>query len=589
MYFRLPGTPILGGIVVAAVLLYFLFPIGWLSPGQDEFYIFRNMTGADLPPGQILAEEGQKGVTREIHAQGWYFFNKLTHRAEVSKVTEVGTDQICILKQESGDPLPEGRILAPVRRQPDGTLITNAMGLPESQFKGELEEYLGPGKYRIHPYMYKVRLVSWSQVGAGQVGVLTRLDGLPLPAGEFIAPVKRDQQGQVLLKDGIPQSAYKGILEEVLKPGNYRVHPGLYKFETVPAVKVEAGFVGIVTARTGAPMPEGHLLASEGQRGVQEKVLSPGTYYLNPAMYTVDLVSIQSHIAEFLDDKGATPHATEVIDFPSNDGFHIKIDVAVEWRVNADKVAEVFTRLGNIKEIETKVTMPNTRSIARVEGSKYNAKDFIQGEARERFERVFFADLQRVCADKGVEILRGMVRKIQVPEEIAKPIRDAEIANQELLRNQQEKLRANSAAEKMEAETRINQRKQQIEAETAKKVAETQAQQRLAVAEVNLQTAKREAEAALTLGKAEADVIFFKKEAEAKGVQVMTTAFGGGDNLARYELAKGMAANTSFVWLPANEGTFWGGTLDDLQKWLVKQQRPPQAEQRPAQVGTKSP
>jgi hypothetical protein len=124
----------------------------------------------------------------------------------------------------------------------------------------------------------------------------------------------------------------------------------------------------------------------------------------------------------------------EIIDFPSNDGFHVKIDVAVEWRVNADKVAEVFTRLGNIKEIEAKVVIPNTRSIARVEASKYNAKDFIQGEGRERFERVFFADLQRVCADKGVQILRGMVRKIQVPEEISKPIRDAEIAKQELLR-----------------------------------------------------------------------------------------------------------------------------------------------------------
>jgi regulator of protease activity HflC (stomatin/prohibitin superfamily) len=104
-----------------------------------------------------------------------------------------------------------------------------------------------------------------------------------------------------------------------------------------------------------------------------------------------------------------------------------------------------------------------------VEGSKYNAKDFIHGEGRERFERVFFADLQKVCADKGVEILRGMVRKIQVPEEISKPIRDAEIANQELLRNQQEKLRADGAAEKMEAETKINQRKQQIEPKPRRK------------------------------------------------------------------------------------------------------------------------
>ena len=178
-----------------------------------------------------------------------------------------------------------------------------------------------------------------------------------------------------------------------------------------------------------------------------------------------------------------------------------------------------------------------------------------------------------------------MVRKIQVPEEISKPIRDAEIANQELLRNQQEKLRADGAAEKMEAETKINQRKQQIEAETAKKVAETQAQQRLAVAEIALQTARKEAEATLTLGKAEADVIFFKKEAEAKGTRAMTEAFGGGESLALYELAKGMAANTSFVWLPANEGNSWGGTLDDLQKWLIKRQHTQQAVQKPQPVG----
>ena len=50
-------------------------------------------------------------------------------------------------------------------------------------------------------------------------------------------------------------------------------------------------------------------------------------------------------------------------------------------------------------------------------------------------------------------------------------------------------------------------------------------------------------------------MIFFKKEAEAKGTRAMTEAFGGGESLALYELAKGMAANTSFVWLPANEGT----------------------------------
>jgi len=108
MYRRIQGSLTVGGIAVAIVVLGVFCTVGWLSPGKDAFYIFRNMTGQELPPGQILAEKGQKGVTRDIHAQGWYFFNKLTRSAEVSKGTEVGTDQICILKQESGDPLRRG-------------------------------------------------------------------------------------------------------------------------------------------------------------------------------------------------------------------------------------------------------------------------------------------------------------------------------------------------------------------------------------------------------------------------------------------------------------------------------------------------
>jgi hypothetical protein len=74
MSFRIPDRMLLGSLVVAVVLIGCLFMIGWLSPGKDEFYIFRNMTGQDLPPGQILAAEGQKGVTRDIRAQGWYFY-----------------------------------------------------------------------------------------------------------------------------------------------------------------------------------------------------------------------------------------------------------------------------------------------------------------------------------------------------------------------------------------------------------------------------------------------------------------------------------------------------------------------------------
>jgi len=80
-------------------------------------------------------------------------------------------------------------------------------------------------------------------------------------------------------------------------------------------------------------------------------------------------------------------------------------------------------------------------------------------------------------------------------------------------------------------------------------------------------------------------------EQETINSQLARRVFGGGSLLyyvvqAMTMLILVLAANTSFVWLPANEGTFWGGTLDDLQKWLIKRQHTPQAAQKPQPVGT---
>ncbi len=648
------GKLILFAVIGILLLIISFATIGSVDPAHGEFYVWRNIMGKELPPGQIIADEGQAGFTRKMHTQGWewYFFKNITRKLEGPfTVTEVGPGQICTLVQHTGKPLPEGMILAPVNRNEDGTPKLNEMGLPESDYMGMLDEMLGPGQYRVHPKMYTPQLFDWvdvpsnqicilkqndgmslpegmllapvertadgtpklnemgmpyskyrgmldeyltpgqyrihpgkyksllvnmSEVKAGEVGVLVRRAGLPLPDGEFIAPIDRNEDGSAKLRDSIPQSRYKGILAEVLKPGQYRVHPGIYEFITEKAVRVMPGEVGVVTALTGKSKPETQLLAKEGERGVQEKVLPAGTYYLNPHMVKVDNFSIQSHLTEFLqDDKAET---FDEIDFPSNEGFMLKLDIAVEWRGDENRIPELFVRLGNIKDLQHKVVVPNTRSIARTEGSKYGAKQFIQGATREQFEKAFFDELKEVCAEKGVQIMRGVVRKLTVPEQISEPIRMAEIARQEVLRNKEEVERAKSAALKMEEETRIEQRKQQIDAETQKMVADTNAQQRLSVAKVELDTAKQEAEATKTRGDAEAHVIFAKKKAEADGVRVMTEAFGGGESLARYEMAKAVSANTTFVWLPSNEGTFWGGggtegLLGDMTKWLVKDAR----------------
>ncbi|MDO8466746.1 MAG: SPFH domain-containing protein [bacterium] len=488
---------VFGGTLLGLLLILVVAsPVGWLLPDQDEFYYFVNRFGESLPAGQNLAQAGQRGPTQEIHSQGFTLYFRWGRRAEAVKMEEISEGQIGVLHQRFGATMPNGMVVAPVKK-------ANEFGLPESDYQGPLAQVLGPGRYRVHPTMYKL--------------------------------------------------------------------------EKVDSIKIPAGFVGVVTAKSGEKTPEDQELATEGQKGVQGKVLGSGTYFMNPYMYQVTQMSTQTQVTEFHSD--GTGPANDAIEFPSNDGFTIEFDVAVEWQVNEHLIAKVFQDQGDIAALDRKVIVQNTRSISRVEGSKYGAKEFIQGIGREKFEHAFLAEMKRVCVEKGIEILRCLVRKIEVPEELRKPVREAEVARQETLRSKEQMEKAKADAARMEEETKIDQRKKQIEAETAKMVAETQAKQKLAVAEIDLQTAKKEAENTVARGTAEADVIFLKKKADADGTKVMTEAFGGGESLARYEFAKAIAANTTFVWMPSNEGTFWGGSGDNegmmgnLMKWMVKNQK----------------
>ena len=47
-------------------------------------------------------------------------------------------------------------------------------------------------------------------------------------------------------------------------------------------VYVPAGYMAIVTAKTGAPLPPGRILAEPGEKGVQRVPLAEGRHFLNP-------------------------------------------------------------------------------------------------------------------------------------------------------------------------------------------------------------------------------------------------------------------------------------------------------------------
>lgn len=91
--------------------------------------------------------------------------------------------------------------------------------------------------------------------------------------------------GQILAKQG-----QKGILEEVLGEGRHFWNPILYDREIVPVTTIPPGKIGIVTSKVGEELPEGEFLAKSHQKGIWQKVLGPGKYRLNPYGYNIDVV-----------------------------------------------------------------------------------------------------------------------------------------------------------------------------------------------------------------------------------------------------------------------------------------------------------
>ncbi|MFZ1643044.1 MAG: SPFH domain-containing protein [Candidatus Contendobacter sp.] len=116
--------------------------------------------------------------------------------------------------------------------------------------------------------------------------------------------------GQILAKPG-----QQGIQEQVLGEGRHFLNPWLYEHHIVPIITIPAGKIGVVTSKVGAELPPGEFLAEPGQKGIWRGVLGPGKHRLNPYGYQVDIVDAVSipvgyvGVVTSLSGKQTTPDA----------------------------------------------------------------------------------------------------------------------------------------------------------------------------------------------------------------------------------------------------------------------------------------
>jgi hypothetical protein len=399
--------------------------------------------------------------------------------------------------------------------------IAPAPGSNGRYSKGVQPGVLTEGRYFYNPFYWDWEIQKQFEVQSNKIGIRIALAGDELPPGQVLA-----EPGQ------------KGIRRDVLKPGRYPYNWYAERIEEHDPVMVPAGFQGVQTLLAG-PLPKDPNvpLVATGDRGVQRKTLLPGTYFLNPYETRVSLVDCRSKRFNLSQDSA--------MDFLSADGFPVTIDGAIEFRVIPDRAAEVFVLYNEDKngdeidhEIVSKIITPESRSICRIGGSKLTGGQFINGVDREQFQQNLVKTLTANCKRQGIEILAVAVTSITPPEAIAKPVRQREVAKQQLTQYVQEKLQQVAEAQLKVQELLADQKQAVVEAEQGvveittkaqqeQSVARTLAEQKLAVAETNLEAVKAKASAIVSEAQAAADVMRAKNKAELAGLAARVRAFGG--------------------------------------------------------------
>ncbi|MGE0708740.1 MAG: SPFH domain-containing protein [Planctomycetota bacterium] len=479
---------------------------------------------------------------------------------------EVPPQHVCVLIKKTGDDLPPEHVIA---RHPNE--------------KGIQLEVLLPGRHFRNPFFWDWQLRPYHSVPSGSVGVKVRLFGdRPDLSQNLLVPA--DQQ-------------LKGIVAEVLKPGDYPLNPYAYSVQNHPAIEVHAGHVGVVCNRVGAtPKTKNTYLVEEGERGVWKQPLRQGAHYLNPYQYQVFEVDVRSQRLEFAapagDERNENDGATAVR-FPSSDGFLIEVHLTVEWSIQAERAPEVLVRIGTgdpttlARQILDKTLVPALRGVSRIQGSKYPAGNYISGELRRVFQESIFTALKATCGEQGIVIHSVLVNDIVPPQDIAAPIRAREVAKEEKRRNevqlkqaiaeqslakQSELVKQETARVEAETETQ----KRVIAAKNAQTVALIEQEKLLTVANADLLAAKLQAEAIKARGEAQAAVIVAQNEAAAKALAASVAAFNNPGAFASYVFAQRMAPSVESVF--ADPGGPFGQLFRDLLQ-------PREGEPSPARRG----
>ncbi len=525
--------------------------------------------GETPPPGTILVQRGQKGIWAEVLPEGRHFLDPIMYEYKIVPTVNIPLGKVGIVTSKVGKDLPPGEIIAADRHD-----------------KGVWRNVLGPGIYRLNPQGYNVDIVDAISIPVGYVGVITSQTGPSAKPGEFAA------MGE------------KGVFKDILQPGLYYINPRAYQVNVIEIgmnqvsmsgksgsvielknkIESASGALDQMVSNTLNVQREQRMRESsdssfkiiaqydsnEDGKRVERKVSSGVALGKTKSRVTTDL---SKAVAAKVSPSGeAAPTViygvNRFVEFPSRDGFKIMLDMTVEFEMLPGNISTIYMLYGDLPQVVEKILIPQIMSISRLKGSSYKAQDFIMGEGRETFQNNLKNDLVNTMAEKSIIIHNALIRNVEIPANILKPIRDSSVAKEQNLTNQSLQETAKIEAELNTQVAMINQKRLEVEQETKKLVAETNANQKNAVQKIHAETSLQVASIQLERAEIMAKIAKMKGETEVKrkfmldnekalGNQMKANALGKIGSMADIKLIESLSDEVKVKIIYAGEGTLW--------------------------------
>lgn len=653
------------------------------SIGPTQVGLVRKRFGEKLPEDNPVAFHGEAGYQAELLMPGLRFKLWLVYAVTKHPWLQVPAGQIGIVIAQIGQPLPIGAKsavyseafgnFADLRAFVEGAGVKKIKGQ-----KGVQRPVLAPGTLApIHPVAFLVITrpqvygvpvseelrrqmtggrLTYASFGVDEkalevtriepratesghvldmIGVVTTLEGDPLPAGDIASRLGGFGDIEAIEKEapragaGQPQPANAQLIETILGSKNeqhksyqdfqafldkggriglqhdpllygaYNLNPFLVRVEQVPMLVVEQGQVAVIKSYVGLPTEDTSgvefkfgSLVKPGHRGIWEEPLRTGKYPINPRIYQAEIVP--TAILKLDWSKGVTgAHGLdarlEPIIAKSREGFIFTLDLQVLIHVPDTKAPRVISMVGSMLNLVNEVLQAALGNLFRNKLGMMEAVTFIQ--SRQTVQEEATKHIAEQLFEYEVETKGVYIQDVILPQELVVVLTRREIANQEIetfrMQQKAQEQRVATEATTGRADMQRDLAKSSIGIEINKNNADARVQQARGESEFIKQTGTAQADVIRAQGTAQAEVIRAQGLAKAEGFRAQNEAIGATSttlvNIATVLAEKGAQFVPQI--LAVGGGSAIDGLAATLTKVLAGQTSPVSQPSEPAKPG----